>query len=620
MIQLRNICLSYGSQKIFDSISATFNDDQHIGLVGDNGSGKSTLFKVIVGSIKLDEGSVAILNKKKLAYMPQEVVLLSDKSVLEEALTALEALASLKEQEQELLTLIEEGSTDEHVFNTYADICEKLEHYDVDAERAQVQRILAGLGFTQEKMNAPVASLSVGWKMRLVLAKLLIQKADFYLFDEPTNHLDIFAKEWFLKFLKTSSFGFLLVSHERYFLDELCTNIFELERGKGTMYKGNYSSYVVQKQAVRQLQWEAYVQQQKDIKRKEEVINRFKASASRAKSMQSMVKSLERIERVEAPVEHKKKISLRFGAMQQSGKVVLKVKDLAFAFGENRIFNNVNFEIERGQRVALVAANGVGKTTLFNVIAGIYPKQQGSIEFGYNVKSALFEQDQLRALNQRKTILQEVSDACSKKTESEVRACLGAFLFPGEDTQKKISVLSGGERNRVAMVKVLLQDANFLMLDEPTNHLDITSKEILLESLKEYPGTILFVSHDRDFVNELATDIIELTPQGAYHYEGNYDSFVYQKEQSTIKQEVKHNQLHIEAKQSSSKEDFERSKTIKKLENKIEKISQSISEYHLKIAQHNYGSSEYTRLIDELKQLEHEREQQTQLWESMQHS
>src|SRR5579859_3538865 len=298
MIQLRDISLSFGTQKVFDSIACTFSDDQRIGLVGANGSGKSTLFKVLIGADRLDDGHVAVLSKKKIAYMPQEVVLLSDKSILDEALSALEDMTRLHAEEQRVGALIEQGFSDEETISYYAELCESLAQFDLQSERARAQKILAGLGFSDEKMAMPVNTLSVGWKMRLVLAKLLIQKADFYLFDEPTNHLDIFAKEWFLKFLKSSSFGFLLVSHERYFLDELCDHIFELERGKGTMFNGNYSSYLVQKESMRQLHLQAYVQQQKEIGRKEDTINRFKASASRAKGMQSMQKSLDKIERI----------------------------------------------------------------------------------------------------------------------------------------------------------------------------------------------------------------------------------------------------------------------------------------------------------------------------------
>lgn len=620
MIQLRNISLSFGGQKVFDSISCTFNDNQRVGLVGNNGSGKSTLFKVIMGQHPIDDGHVALLSKKKIAYMPQEVVLMSDKSILDEALTALGDVAQLQEEEKRLSALIEQGSYDDDLINHYGQVCHDLEQFDMATERARVQRILAGLGFSNAAMEAPVNTLSVGWKMRLVLAKLLIQKADFYLFDEPTNHLDIFAKEWFLKFLKSAPFGFLLVSHERYFLDEVCDYILELERGKGTVYTGNYSSYVEQKAERDRLQLQAYIQQQKDIQRKQETIDRFKASASRAKGMQSMMKSLDRIERIEPPADFNRKIVFKFGSLQQAGKVVLRVNDVDYSFEQKQIFDHVSFEIERGHKVALVAANGVGKTTLFNVIAGIYPKQHGSIEFGYNVKSALFEQDQLRALDANKTVLEEVSYACAKKTESEIRACLGAFLFSGDDVLKKIKVLSGGERNRVAMVKVLLQDANFLMLDEPTNHLDITSKELLLKALQEYPGTILFVSHDRDFVNQLATNIIELTPQGTHAYQGNYDSFIYQKEHAN---RAKDGDMpkYVQPKQEqvvSSKERFELKKASNKLESKIGNLAKNKIDLQLKMAALSYGSDDYNVLLLQLNALENEIQNYTQQWELMQ--
>ncbi|MFH1832177.1 MAG: ABC-F family ATP-binding cassette domain-containing protein [bacterium] len=538
MIQAKDVYLELGGKTLFDHLTFMFNKDQRIGLVGRNGSGKSTLLKVIAGLQGLDEGVISIEKKKTIAYLPQEVVLLSDKKALDEAMTVFTKIFELKEERAILDTYFDHTPHEQicqEKLDRYAYVQHELADVDVDSLCAQVKKVLSGLGFTQEYMDKPVTELSVGWRMRLVLAKLLLQNADFYLFDEPTNHLDIVAKEWFLHFLKNSDSGFLLVSHDRYFLDHLCDNIYALENGSGKLYSGNYSSFLTRREEDRALQSAAYVAQQKEIKQKQETIERFRAKASKAKMAKSMMKSLDKMEKVEAVHAGPRAFKLNFGNIQRAGHIALTVKNVSKHFGDRLVFKNSSFELMRGDKAAIVASNGVGKTTMLNLIIGKYELETGSVTLGHNVTWSIFEQDQDKLLNPEKQVLEEVESACTtSEARQRVRMLLGSFLFPGDDVYKKIRVLSGGEKNRVAMVKVLLKEANLLILDEPTNHLDIQSQEVLLDALKQFPGTILFVSHDRTFLNGLATKIFELSPAGVASYEGNYDSFLYQKEQKEL--------------------------------------------------------------------------------------
>lgn len=619
MIQAHNLCLSFGNQPIFDHISFIVNQYDRVGLVGRNGSGKTTLLKALQDPTILDDGSVTIQSKKRIAYMPQEVVLLSNLSILDETFTTFAELYALQQEAQKLEKVLEQNP-DEKSIERYAALQEELVEYFPEILKAKTKKILMGLGFSLQQLEQPVSSLSVGWKMRIVLAKLLLQEADFYLFDEPTNHLDLQAKEWFLHFLKEARFGFILICHERYFLDELCEKILEMERGKATWYTGNYSQYEVKKEHDLELLEAAYAQQQKELQRKEATIERFRASATKARMAQSMEKALDKIERI-VPPPSLKTVRFHFPPVQQSGKSVIKVAQVAQTFGTKTIFKDVTFEVLRGQKVALVAPNGVGKTTLFNIITGALPVQQGSVTFGHNVTCAIFAQDQNKALNLQKSILENIKELCPHIPEAKVRSFLGAFLFSNEDVHKKVAVLSGGEKNRVGMVSVLLQNTNLLLLDEPTNHLDISSKEILLKALQEFGGTLVFVSHDRDFINNLATDIIELTPQGAHHYEGNYDAYMYHKQ--ILQQTSAHKDQAVQKSYPESKpvvqhkQDFETEKKIKKLESKITKLEQQIATVSHSFVDLHYGTPEFAAAHQKLQHLQQELQEAEIQWEQL---
>lgn len=620
MIIARNLSLSFGVQSILKDATFTINKEQRVGLVGRNGSGKSTLLSLIAGLNQPDGGALSVSNQYTLAYLPQEVTLASKKSIIDETMTAFADVSAINAELKQLEVMLENKNFTQSVFDRYHELQEKLQELNPDRARAEVERMLIGLGFSAQQFDQPVSTLSVGWKMRIVLAKLLLQKADFYLFDEPTNHLDIVAKEWFLDFLKNAPFGFLLVSHERYFLDELCTTILELELGNATFYTGNYAKYEQLKERNTIALHQAYEQQQKEIKQKQATIDRFRASANKARMAQSMIKQLDKIERIELPPTPKT-VNFAFPPVTRPGKIVLKVHNVGHTFETKKIFDNASFMLERGQKAAIIAPNGGGKTTLFNCIAGKLPLQQGHVSFGHNVDYALFDQDQNVTLALDKTVYENIADSCPTISSQTIRSFLGSFLFSNDDIQKKVKVLSGGEKNRVGMVKTLLQNANLLLLDEPTNHLDIPSKQILLKALQNYEGTILFVSHDRDFISELATQIIELTPKQTVVYPGNYDDYVYAKQQQSASAGT-HTKAPVakkneqDDKKNCTKQRHELNKKCNALERKIEKLEKDIQKASERLATMTYGQDGYQEAVAVLENLQNELNGSMQEWES----
>lgn len=622
MIQFSGISLSFGSQKIFEDLSFIVDREDRVGLVGRNGSGKTTLLKSIVNPSVLTKGSINIQRGRSVAYLPQDVVLESVQNVFDETFSVFSELNILLTKLKELELLVESNSASSDDLELLSEVQEKISLLGVEEKRAKTKKILNGLGFSGESLLQPVRSLSVGWKMRIVLAKLLLQEADFYLFDEPTNHLDLIAKEWFLNFLKHSSFGFILICHEKYFMDELCSKILDLERGKGTMYFGNYDDFCKKKEFAMQDLVKRYNLQQKEISQKQKTIDRFKAG-TKSKMAKSMERQLDKIERIEIPPSIKD-VKFTFPPVLASGKVALTVKNLSHKFADKLIFENVNFEVSSGQKVAIVAANGVGKTTLFKLIAGTLPKQTGEINFGYNIKVAIFDQDQNQVLDKNKSILENVLQFCPNVDEARIRTFLGSFLFSGEDVKKKVSVLSGGEKNRVGMVKTLLQNANLLLLDEPTNHLDIPSKEILLKALQEFSGTLLFVSHDKDFINGLATQTLELSKQGGFLYEGNFDEYLYQKETSLASQNLdKHQQIVPKVlDKTSSKNSLPKTslnsnqKLIDKVEKKISLLERDIDLINQSFLNLTFGTKDFDDAVRKLATLKEELALAEKEWES----
>ena len=610
MIHLKNLTLKYGDQTVFDDLTMMIQDQDRIALVGRNGSGKSTLLKIIAGQQSIDGGQVVITKGMSVAYMPQEMLIASTKTVNEEALSTFGTLYDNMQEAKRLEDIIHASGTNPCAQDVerYAQLQHDIQEMEPEAKILKVNKLLMGLKFDEKHRNTRVDQLSVGWRMRLVLAKLLLQEADFYLFDEPTNHLDLSTKEWFLNFLKyETTFGFLLVCHDRYFLDNLCNKTLAITPGgKSKVYAGNYTYYKKLEVEETIMLEKAYEAQQRDIKQRKETIDRFKATASKAKMAQSMVKQLEKLEIIEVN-QAAKKVSFSLPPVERCGQHVLTVKSVGHAFNR-QLFDNVNFVINRGEKVALIAPNGTGKSTLFNLISSQLELQKGSIEQGHNVTSTLFDQDQEKVLNPKLTILEEVEGSC-KASQQRIRTFLGSFLFPKGDVMKKTCVLSGGERNRVAMVKVLLSNANFLMLDEPTNHLDIESKETVLNALQQFDGTLLFVSHDQDFVNNLATRIIELTPEGISSYEGNYDAYLDFKNMSERKEVAavaKAQAKTSDAKIStlSKKELFELRKKYKNLENNMNKYKVELETLVAGMYNFAFGTSEYSQAQEKKDVLE----------------
>lgn len=604
MILLHDISLAYGDQIIFDHVCATIDPKNHIGLVGANGSGKTTLLKAIAGSHYLDEGSITISKNGAIAYLPQEVTLTSTRSIMVEALSALPEVGQTLARQYELETLFKNNQQDHALLEEYAHLQQAM-HLNLACAIQDVEQILLGLGFKKEIFHKSVNTLSEGWKMRLILAQLLLKKADFYLFDEPTNHLDLPAKDWFCSLLANASWGFMLVSHDQYFLDHACTKIYELHKGALTAYNGNYTAFTLQKEAIQQQLEQKAQEQAAYIAKQKATIDRFRAKANKARMAQSMLKSLEKIEIIEVE-STQKEVRIPLPPVVQAGKVVLELRAVGFGFQKDHpLFDHASFTIMRGSKVALVAPNGTGKSTLLNVIKGILKPIHGTITFGYNVTPIFFDQDQNKILNAQNTILQEVENACtSAEQRARIRSLLGAFLFSGEAVNKKISVLSGGEKNRVAMVKVLIQPGNLLILDEPTNHLDIPSKKVLLNALSHYQGTILFVSHDRTFLNNLATHIIELTQKGTRSYAGNYDSYLYYTHASDGKEKDTQGTSSPETSKTKTRAPTENQHELKKqlrnIETRIERLEQDINNLYKTLGNASYGTSAFIQAQEDL--------------------
>src|SRR6478672_8880822 len=517
MIQLNSAGKRYGHKLLFEGADLLITPKDRVGLVGANGTGKSKILKVLAGAESLDYGNVSVAKGLTFGYLPQDGLALSGRSVFAECMLV---FAHLRELERELEQLMTRMAEVDHTSAEYDDVAERyhrIEHefrtHDGYAIEAQVGAVLAGLGFRPEDWQRQTEEFSGGWQMRIALAKLLLQKPNLLLLDEPTNHLDLESRNWLEEYLSNYPFAFVLISHDRYFLDVTVNRIVEIWNKKIWTYTGNYDKYLSQK-TQRQEQLEAdYRSQRERIEQLEVFINRFRYQATKAKQVQSRIKELEKIERIEIPPEEKT-IHFSFPQPKPSGRIVTECKGVAKSYGNHLVLSGVDFYIERGDRVALVGVNGAGKSTLIRILAGAEPVTAGSYILGHNAQPDYFAQDQYKELDQNARMIDDLATVAPRATNTELRSILGCFLFSEDDVFKPIGVLSGGERNRYALARMLMVPSNFLLLDEPTNHLDLRAKDVLLTSLQDYTGTVVFVSHDRYFIDKLATRIFEVADGG----------------------------------------------------------------------------------------------------------
>jgi ATP-binding cassette subfamily F protein 3 len=533
MLSLQNAGKRFGPRVLFLEANWLIRAREKTALVGANGTGKSTLMKVLAGLESLDYGSMQLTRGMSIGYLPQEGLRLTGRTVFEECLSVFDELREMEKEIERLagqLTELDHASPEYEAaaerFSMLQDRFHALDGYALDA---QVGGVLTGLGFAKEDWSRQTDEFSGGWQMRIALAKLLLAKPNLLLLDEPTNHLDLETRNWLEDYLKNYPFGYILISHDRYFLDVTIDRTVEIWNKRLTIYQGNYTKYLSQKDERRAQLEAAYRNQRIQIEHLEAFINRFRAQATKAKQVQSRIKELEKIERIEIP-EDEPVIHFKFPQPPPSGRMVVETEGLSKSYSEKQVLSNVRFSIERGDRVALVGVNGAGKSTLIRLLTGDEAPTSGQIRLGHNVVTEYFAQDQYKVLDGEARMLDDISRAALKVPEQALRSLLGCFLFSGDDVFKPLGVLSGGERNRYAVARILVTPSNFLLLDEPTNHLDMRAKDVLLEAIAAFSGTVVFVSHDRYFIDRLATRVLEVEGGNVISYEGNYEDYLRRKE------------------------------------------------------------------------------------------
>ncbi|MBN2242460.1 MAG: ABC-F family ATP-binding cassette domain-containing protein [Acidobacteria bacterium] len=539
MIQIKGLGKAFRGEWLFRSLDFQINERDRIGLVGDNGTGKSTLMKMVAGLMPADEGKVVGARNLTFGYLPQDGLVAGGKTVLEEALTVFEFVRSLEREirrlEHEMADMRHSGPEYEKKLARYSLITQQFRLQEGYSVEARAGSVLMGLGFSSQDLGRSCGEFSGGWQMRLALAKLLLQKPNLLLLDEPTNHLDLEARNWLEDYLKSYPHALALVSHDRFFLDATTERILEIRNRSVHFYKGNYSRFLQQREErIEQLR-AAYEAQQKEIARIKAFADKFRYKATKASQVQSRLKDLERMDRIEIPPESKP-IKLRFPEGPRTGRNVIELSGVSAGYGNDPVFQDLHYILEKGERVALVGPNGAGKSTLMKILAGRLALTEGTRKLGHNVVVSYFSQDQDDLLASEKTVWDEVYSVAPDYIVPQLRTLLGCFLFSGDSIDKPVSVLSGGERSRLVLCKLLLSPANCLLLDEPTNHLDIRSKDILMDALREYQGTIVFVSHDRYFLDGLATGVLEIGNRTAVSYLGNYEDYLYKKAQMELQQ------------------------------------------------------------------------------------
>jgi len=581
MFNAHNISVSFGGETLFDSISFRLGKGDRVGLIGKNGAGKSTLLKLMARENKPTSGTFALEKNVKIGYLPQDLDFNHGLTVLEEAYLAFEEIKKVEARQEEIHKIMEQTQNFESP--AYMEVLDELtllnNRYEMIGGyhyQAQTEKILLGLGFTISDLNAPTNTFSGGWRMRIELAKILLKDNDILLLDEPTNHLDIESIIWLEQFLKKYKGALVMVSHDRMFLDEVTNRTIEIVQQRVFDFKKPYSKYMELREELRAQQQAAQKNQEKQIQQTEKLIERFRAKASKASMAQSLIKKLDKMDRIEVDPEENKKIKFEFAISHQPGKIILEAENISKSFGDKHVLEAVNLEIERGEKIAFIGQNGQGKSTLAKILVGEL-ESSGEVRLGHNVQVGYFAQNQSAYLDGKKTVLEAAEDSATPENRTKVRDFLGAFLFQGDAVEKKVHVLSGGERNRLALCKLLLQPFNVLIMDEPTNHLDILSKNVLKEALKKFEGTLILVSHDRDFVQGLCAKVVAFKDREVKPFLGDINAYLEYQKLSSLKELEKKSKPLSESKPTTKENSYLKQKELRGAQQKIVKLEKGIA-------------------------------------------
>ncbi len=632
LLTCQNIQKSFGEKTILDQISFHIEEREKVALIGSNGAGKTTLLRIIRRELEPDGGQIVLAKGASLGYLAQHQDVQGGRTIYQELLKEKQYLLDIEEKMRQMEQAMKQakGEALEKLMDTYASLTQKFEQNNGYACQSEVTGVLKGLGFSEGDFHRPIANLSGGQKTRVALGCLLLGKPDILLLDEPTNHLDMDSIVWLETYLLNYPGAVLIVSHDRYFLDRIVTRVVELEQGKAMAFSGNYTAFSQKKAQVREAQVRAYQNQQQEIRHQEEVIAKLK-SFNREKSIrraESREKKLDKITLLDRPVMEEDSMHMRLEPRMESGKDVLSVQELAKSFGPDKLFEDLSFEVKRGERVALIGGNGTGKTTILKMINGLLPPDQGTCSLGSRVQIGYYDQEH-QVLHMEKTIFEELSDAYPTLNNTEIRNVLAAFLFTGDDVFQKISSLSGGERGRVSLAKLMLSEANFLILDEPTNHLDIASREILEEALNSYTGTLLYVSHDRYFINQTATRILDLTNHTLVNYMGSYDYYLEKRDELTAiyapsREEdsaaaVSQEKISWQQKKEEQARKRKRENDLKKTEKRISELEERDGEIDQLLSQPEIATDpqQCAELSQEQEGIKSELEDLYEKWESL---
>ncbi len=628
MLNAHQITVSFGGETLFDEISFRLGKGDRVGLIGKNGAGKSTLLRLLAQENTPTSGTFAFEKNCKVGYLPQDLDFEMGRTVLEEAYLAFEEIKAIEQRQEEIHTFL--ASSQDYQSPAYLEVLDELTELTSRYEllggytyQAETEKVLLGLGFTMKELNASTATFSGGWRMRIELAKLLLQENDILLLDEPTNHLDIESIIWLEQFLKKFPGAIVLVSHDRMFLDQVTNRTIEIVQQRIFDFKKSYSKYMLLRKELRAQQLAAQKNQEKEIQQTEKLIERFRAKASKASMAQSLIKKLDKIERSEIDPEEHRSIKFEFKISHQPGKIILQTNEVSKSYEEKEVLKNINLEIERGEKIAFVGQNGQGKSTLAKIIVSELD-YEGEVILGHNVKLGYFAQNQSAYLNGEQSVLESAEESATPENRTKVRDLLGAFLFPGTEVEKKVKVLSGGERNRLALCKLLLQPFNVLVMDEPTNHLDIASKAILKEALLKFQGTLILVSHDRDFVQGLCEKVISFKDKEVKAFLGDINAYLEEKKLSSLKELEKKAKKKNETQKKGDayekqKKDRSKAQKLFKVEQQITRLEKEIKAIDLEL-EINYDATIATpNFFDTYQQKKKKLERLMEEWENLQY-